>query len=443
MTTGAVAGALIALLIRMPAASGVTLNATPENVQAVLDKAKPGDTIVLADGVYRGGITMSRSGAAEAPITVKAEGGKCIVDGGRRDGFVVEHASYVTVEGMRFQNAGRAGLGVLASAEAPADRVTVRKCVFADNGMWGCVTSHINHFTIEDCEAFGSKIQHGIYVANSGDDPIVRRNRIHDNNMCGLHVNGDPEMGGDGVISRALIERNVISRNGKEGGSAINMTHVQDSLVRNNLLYDNLATGIALYYDTGGDSHASKRNQLYNNTVFFRPGEGRFSLLARRDSSDCKVINNIFVGGKYGVALIEPSCLAGLTINKNVYATYPGQVLIGDSSEESAEAAKAFTGAGLEVKTTKGMEVTVASWRKAGFDKDSSFGEMPRFVDAAKGDFHLAAGSVGIAMGLPLYDLVPEDLDGKPRVGKASDCGAYSTGAAYINDRAGAKEQGK
>ena len=79
----------------------------------------------------------------------------------------------------------------------------------------------------------------------SGDNPIIRGN-IHDNHACGLHMNGDASMGGDGVISNALVENNVIYNNGVGGGSGINCDGVTDSIIRNNLLYNNHANGRSL-----------------------------------------------------------------------------------------------------------------------------------------------------------------------------------------------------
>jgi len=402
-----------------------TIHVTPETFTAALEKANPGDTILMADGSYKGGVEMSRSGTEAAPITIKAESTGAIVDGGRKDGFVVG-GDWVVVEGIRFQNAGRGGIGFLSSPEKPSEHDTVRNCVFADNGVWGLITSHTNHLLIENCEAFGSKEQHGIYFSNSGDDPVIRNNHVHDNNMCGIHMNGDPECGGDGIISRLLAEGNVIWRNGREGGSALNITHVQDSLYRNNLAYANLAMGIVTYYDTGGEKCASKRNQFYNNTIVFNPGEGRWCLSLQKSSTDAIVKNNLFVGGKYGVIWVRPDSLAGLTINNNVYATYPEQVLIGNASEPSAAELAGYREQGIGIDD-KGV-VSIESWRKKGYDTDSKIGEMPKFVDAAKGDYHLAANSVGVGNGADLGKLVTTDIEGAPRPAeKGWDCGCYQT----------------
>jgi parallel beta-helix repeat protein len=393
----------------------------------MLDKASPGDTVKLADGIYKGGLRMSRSGTAEAPIVIRGDNAKAIIEGGQRDGLVVA-SSWVVVDGIRFQKAGRGGIGILSEPDSPTQHVTLRNCVCADNGSWGVITSHTNFFTVENNECFGSVKEHGIYVSNSGDDPIVRGNRLHHNAANGLHVNGDPECGGDGIISRGLIEKNVIWENGKQGGSGINLTHVQDSLIRNNLVYHNYASGISIYFDTGGPAAVSRRNKVLNNTFYFRAGEGRFCVNLIRESSEITFRNNIFFGGIYSAAYVDPSCMKGLDMDYNVYAEHPGYFLLGDASEDNEALAKAYRDAGFDVKTEtgKGVEVTVESWQKRGYDTHSSFGVAPKFVDMEKGDFHLAPGSAGISAGTPLGDLVPDDLEGNPRPkDKAWDAGCY------------------
>ena len=69
--------------------------------------------------------------------------------------------------------------------------------------------------------------EHGIYVGNSGDRPIVRGNIAWGNQVCGIHMNGDVSQGGDGIISGALVENNVIFDNGRKGGSGINCDGVR------------------------------------------------------------------------------------------------------------------------------------------------------------------------------------------------------------------------
>jgi len=99
---------------------------------------------------------------------------------------------------------------------------------------------------IEGNETSHSAIEHGIYVSNSGDRPIVRANRVHDNHASGIQLNADPaqqgpdpnDPQGDGIIEDALIEDNVIHDNGAGGAAGINLASVRSSLIRNNLLYE-------------------------------------------------------------------------------------------------------------------------------------------------------------------------------------------------------------
>ena len=431
VTCGGFAGTALAIALVAAfgaAALGETISVTPETLGAALEKANRGDTISLADGTYKGGAWMRRSGTPEAPIVIKAAGEGAVFDGGDTC-LQVEGASWVVVEGIRFQNASVAGMKVRKGEAQAADHVTVRNCVFANNKNWGIITSHMAFLTIEGCESFGAKVEHGIYVANSGDDPVVRNNRVHDNAGNGIHMNGDPEMGGDGIISRALVEGNVIWENGKRGGSGINLTHVQDSVFRNNLLYNNYAGGFTLYYDTGGEAHASKRNQVYNNTVYFRPGEGKFGIVLRKSSTDCKVENNVFYGGARGAIYAEPSCIQGLVMDYNVIANHAGQLLIGDRSDnDAAGAVKTWKELGVEAAYDgkEGIEISVAEWQKKGLDTHSSFGAAPKFADVAAGNFRLLPGSVGIDMGTALGDLVARDIAGTARPqGKGWDCGCY------------------
>ena len=95
--------------------------------------------------------------------------------------------------------------------------------------------------------------------------------------------------GGDGIISHALIENNIIYENGSGGGSGINMDGVTDSVVRNNLLYNNHASGISLYQiDGGSDSHD---NRVLNNTIVMA-ADGRWAINAS-DTQNNQLFNNI------------------------------------------------------------------------------------------------------------------------------------------------------
>jgi hypothetical protein len=206
------------------------------------DAVAPGDTVHVLDGSYQG-FYLETSGTPGNPITFKAEGSAVEITADNPvtpDGINLEGASHVVIDGFVVNDRTRTGIrAVLASF------VTIRNCRLGHNGRWGILTGFVDDFLAENNEAHHSQIEHGIYVSNSCDRPIVRNNHVHDNHANGLHFNGDASLGGDGLIENALVEGNVIHGNGAGGGSGINMDGGVNGVIRNNLLYDNHASASA------------------------------------------------------------------------------------------------------------------------------------------------------------------------------------------------------
>ena len=189
-------------------------------IRRALALVGPGDTILVADGTYKGFNVANRHGLAGSPITIKAQGTSAVVvkttdRSDNRDTIFITFSSYIVVDGLRSFSANRAAIRV---DESP--HVTVRNCVFGNNAKWGIFTDFSDDLLIEKNETYGSVAEHGIYVSNSGDRPIVRGNRSHHNRGAGIHLNGDVISGGDGIITGALVENNVIYNNGAGGGAA-------------------------------------------------------------------------------------------------------------------------------------------------------------------------------------------------------------------------------
>jgi parallel beta-helix repeat protein len=361
-------------------------------------QVEAGATVLINPGTYGGGIVVETGGTAAEPVTFRASGPGVIVEGsgGERDAFFIDRASWVVVEGLTIRHATRAGLRI-----SQANHVTVRNSTFADNGTWGLFTDFSDYTTVEDSEAYGSGDEHGIYISNSSDYPTIRRNRLHHNHACGLHMNGDISMGGDGIISHALVEGNIIYANGLGGGSGINMDGVTDSLVRNNLLYDNHAGGITLYQIDGGSG--SQNNLILNNTVLMA-ADGRWAInLPDASSTHNKLFNNIlytYHSYRGSIAIAAPA-LAGFESDYNVVM-------------------ERFT-------TDDGDSVlSLAEWQALGYDAHALVAAPGQlFVNPAAHDYHLKAGSPAIDRGLALSQ-VAEDLEGHPRpAGAGYDIGAY------------------
>ena len=95
------------------------------------------------------------------------------------------------------------------------------------------------------------------------------------------------------------------------------MDGVQDSEIFNNLIYNNHATGIAMYQIDGGD--ASKNNKVYNNTII-QPADGRWNIIAVDGSTGNTLYNNILINHHSfrGSIAIDAASTSGFVSDYNI-----------------------------------------------------------------------------------------------------------------------------
>lgn len=369
-------------------------------LQHAASRVQPGDTIRVRNGNYAGA-QFTTSGSAAQPIVLEAAPGASpaiTADNPRTpDGINLEGASYMTVRGFTVNGRTRAGIRAVT-----CNHVTISNNRMDQNGRWGILTGFCDDLVIEDNVTSRSTVEHGIYVSNSGDRPVIRRNISWGNRANGIHMNGDAEQGGDGVISNALVEANLIHGNGQGGGgSGINMDGVRDSLIRNNLIHASHASGISLYRIDGGG--ASSGNRVLNNTVLVA-SDGRWALNIQDGSSGNIVRNNILwnAHGSRGSIDISSNSLPGFDSDYNVV---------------------------MDRLTTNGGDsvLTLAQWRaQTGQDAHSRVATPAQlFVAPTQDDYHLAAASPALDVGETRAD-VTADLEGVTRPqGAGTDVGAY------------------
>jgi hypothetical protein len=373
---------------------------TAATAWATLDHAaqvvNPGDTVHVLSGSYQG-FDLRRAGTAASPITFHAEASDVTIDadnGTTPDGINVENAAWIVIDGFTVDHRTRAGIRVAVS-----QHVTVRNCHTGFNGEWGIFSGFADDFTIESNEAHDSVAQHGIYVSNTCVNPIVRLNDVHDNFAAGIHMNGDKSQGGVGLITNALVERNVVHGNGIGGASGINMDGVTNSVVQNNLLYDNHASGISLYKIDGATS--SKNDVIENNTIV-NAADGRWCINVNTGSTGNVVRNNVLYNfhSFHGAITIDSSSRSGFV------------------SDYNSVMDRFSTDAGNTV-------ISLAAWQAKGYDLHSFIAAPAQLFVVPGTDFHLLATAPavdhGTATGAPSVD-----LDGNPRPrGAGVDVGCY------------------
>lgn len=369
-------------------------------VRKAISLVQAGDTVLVADGSYLGFDMFNKTGTSIAPITIRTLGTNAVVTkttdrGDNRDTIHISDCAYVVVDGFRSFNGNRAALRVQGG-----HHVTVRNCVFGNNATWGLFTGFSEHLLIENNDCFGSTNEHGIYVSNTADNPTLRGNRCWSNGGGGIQINADINTPpGDGIITNALIEGNVLYDNGRLGGGALNLDGIQYSTVRNNLLFNNHASGIIFFQIDGGDG--PRGNQVYHNTIDMA-ADGRWALNFLQTTGLNTVRNNILLtrhAFRGGLRFGNATDVANTDSDYNIVT---------------------------RITPDDNNVLTLAQWQAQGHEQHSLSGTLASvFVNADAGNYFLAGNSPALNVAQALAS-VAVDIEGNPRPwGVAADLGCY------------------
>jgi nitrous oxidase accessory protein len=158
-------------------ASGATFTVLPGagSIAVAIERAEPGDTLVLAPGRHRGSVTVDR------PLTIVGEAGS-VVDGGGQGTVITVAAPAVVLRGLTVVNSGEK----LASEDS------------------------------------------GIFVTVDGDGAIIEGNRLEEN-LIGIYLKG-PENAL--VRDNTIIGRRDLRMN--ERGNAVQLWNTPGSVVEGN-----------------------------------------------------------------------------------------------------------------------------------------------------------------------------------------------------------------
>ncbi|HEY2934020.1 MAG TPA: right-handed parallel beta-helix repeat-containing protein [Acidobacteriota bacterium] len=372
----------------------------------------PGDTILVESGTYAG-CRIASSGQAGSVKTLKADTGATVIinvpgaSNSHSSNLEIElfnnTVSYWVIDGFEVAGSPHHGIDIRGT-----DFITVQNCNVHNSVNTGIFLAFSYHPLIQNNQC-SSNGEHGIYQSNSGDYPTIRGNTLHHNFGAGIHMNGDvKQKPGDGIISFAVVEKNIIYENGTGGGSAINCDGVSDGIIRNNLIYNNHASGISLFATDGAEG--SSRNKVYNNTIVMA-ADGRWcvnipkSKGSKPNPTGNKVKNNI---------LYTPR------VDKGSILTYSSSVS-GFESDYNIVVDRFSANGGNTI-------IALSQWRTFGYDTHSILSTPDQlFVNPAANDYHLKAGSPAGNSGITLSE-VPDDIEGviRPR-GTAYDIGCYES----------------
>ncbi|MEZ4407980.1 MAG: right-handed parallel beta-helix repeat-containing protein [Polyangiales bacterium] len=281
-----------------------TMAAPLDTIVTALQRARPGDRVMVRAGTYRGGGWISAQGTEARPITVLSADGprRAVINGGSESLRIGDEARYLVFDGLEVRGADNNVIHI----DGGSHHIWLRNVFAHDAGQDGDVVkvNQSSSIYIESSEiarpgrrnSSENPYQECIDFVDV-DDIVVRDSWIHDGGGSLMYAKG----GSRGVV----FERNLIS--GQRDGAAdpmVGLGGVTDSdilggerfeaydlIFRNNILLGGAAGGVAVY----DASNASIANNLFVNVdgsaiVQFRPGSGP----AAR-SENVRAVNNIFL----------------------------------------------------------------------------------------------------------------------------------------------------
>ncbi len=390
--------------------NGLTASTAFKTLQHAADLVTAGDVIFVENGTYTGFDLRNKNGTSSNPIVFKATGDNALINqkGPQRNDIInIENSDYIIVDGFTTNNAPGNGNGIRVVL---SDHCIIKNNSCDNNAERGIFTAFTNDIIIEYNVCTNSIDEHGIYVSNSSDRPIIRYNECYGNNGIGIHMNGDLSAGGDGIISDAQVYGNILHDNNSAAG--LNMDGLKNPVVYNNLIYNNhSAQGIALF--KGDGAIVTNGAKIYNNTIIV-PSDGRWGILVKNGANiNTEIYNNIIINQHAWRGCIAAESTSQFKSDYNVL-----------NDKMSA--------------TGDGSAITLAAWQNLGFDNNSQLaGSLASiFINTGANNYQLTTNSQAIDAGTnTVSSIVNVDLNGHVRpAGADYDIGAYEANSTLSID---------
>jgi hypothetical protein len=296
-----------------------------KTIQFGIDHVGPGDYLFVGDGIYNEKIAFHASGTPMDYISVWASGTGAILDGTGISSasamIAIESQSYIWVRGLEIRNnIMNDAQGILVDGNCQGIRLqenTIHDIHFSANPnetadetknaqgiiVWGSSLAPAGNLLIQDNELYNCRLGYseGIAVNGNVDGFLVSGNLVHDITNIGIVAIGHEGVCSNPSLDQAcngLITANKIMRCNSpyafcggiyvDGAKSISVTRnlcaendygieigcehhgktASEITVRNNIVYGNLAAGIALGGYDPDEAGSVIGASFFNNTLY-------------------------------------------------------------------------------------------------------------------------------------------------------------------------------
>ncbi len=259
----------LSLIPLCASAATIRVPADRPNIQAGINAASDGDTVLVADGTYTGYGNWDISFAGKA-ILLRSENGpaNCIIDAtGRRNGFTIfrGESRRTVVSGLKIINARYWGIEIIDASP------TINNCIVEGNDG-------------------GIKVRGEELLV----DVLIRKTRVRDNDDVGITVS----------YAQATVIDSVISDNGIGSSSALGgvYTYLSTITLENCIIKRNVSTedGGGLYCGSGYQFTDYCIARMTNCTVVDNIAEGYGGGVCTHPVTWLTMKNCIFTGNSAG-----------------------------------------------------------------------------------------------------------------------------------------------
>lgn len=435
----------LALTLAPSLAQAETIRVTPSDDFTAIERAQPGDEVVIAPGTYRFRLFLSQTGTADAPIVIRAEdpsdppvwdlsgmraedapGSSTRGDRGRGC-WQITGAHYqisgVVIRGCATRSGNAAGIRTIDTQS-----VVVRDVVFDGNEVGFSGTGEdtlVEHCEFTDNGVRSSPPQHSTYIY--GGTITFRHNYIHDSaGGQNLHIRA----------RRSVIEYNWIARaSNYEADMMTGPDTDQEMIFRGNVLLTNASpengSHVFVLFNDSGASDVRMTVRLLWNTIIVQGGGDPALVSVRNDTlaaATVELSNNVVVGTDQLLRLREPGTTNWTVTGGNNHlpsgadeAGLTGNVLGDDPGFADASAMDFRPAPGSALIGLADSSVSGAPDRE--YAEDEAITRRFRFRLAAADVGAFESGAPGDAFGpydeptppTPGEDAGPADRDAGPR----------------------------
>ena len=346
-------------------------------IQYGLNQLKPGDTLIVKEGIYYEKLVMKKSGEADKYITIKAEKNKeVIIDGtnnNKRFSMIyLENVDYLRLEGFEIRNcnkpdndweanigieivatkkgSGSKGVQIVSNKIYNIDGETFKKVKGSPNGNGIAVFGYGNNknravtdLLIEGNEVFNNKTGWSETITCNGnvDGFIIQYNYVHDNNNIGIDAIGGEDWLGfnsKNQLNRARngsIKGNVVINSSEAGNYAYNGSGGADGIYvdggYNITIQDNYIIGCPWGIEIASEMGSKFRPSgiIISNNIITDSESGGILLGGTKGTRDVLVENNtVYQNSYYNEPLIFLSGVgkgSSYIIKNNLFISSEGQ----------------------------------------------------------------------------------------------------------------------